>query len=62
MPNTGYEILKYPKQMIPSLLESGARWYIVKFLQDYIVYGTLIVNGTLTYINDILLSELSKLD
>ncbi|KAK1419909.1 hypothetical protein QVD17_29345 [Tagetes erecta] len=43
MLNKSYAFLNNPKQMTPSLMEAGARSFIVKFLQDYIVIGTLIL-------------------
>ncbi|KAL8241760.1 hypothetical protein R6Q59_012062 [Mikania micrantha] len=43
MLNKGYEMLNNPKRMVPSLMEAGARSFIVKFLQDYIAIGTLIL-------------------
>ncbi|KAK9060114.1 hypothetical protein SSX86_020818 [Deinandra increscens subsp. villosa] len=43
MLNKSYEILNNPKQMVPSLIEAGARSFLVKFLQDYIAIGTLIL-------------------
>ncbi|KAK1419910.1 hypothetical protein QVD17_29347 [Tagetes erecta] len=42
MLNKSYEILN-PKQMTPSLMQAGARSFIVKFFQDYITVGTLIL-------------------
>ncbi|KAL8241753.1 hypothetical protein R6Q59_012055 [Mikania micrantha] len=41
--NKGYETLDNPKHMVPSWMEAGARSFIVKFLQDYIAIGTLIL-------------------
>ncbi|XP_035837112.1 uncharacterized protein LOC110894355 [Helianthus annuus] len=43
MLNKSYDIINNPKQMVPSLMETGARSYIVNFLQDYIAIGTLIL-------------------
>ncbi|KAI3815817.1 hypothetical protein L1987_15499 [Smallanthus sonchifolius] len=43
MLNKSYEILNNPKQMVPSMMEAGARSFIVKFLQDFIAIGTLIL-------------------
>ncbi|PWA40403.1 Mycolic acid cyclopropane synthase [Artemisia annua] len=37
------EILNNPKHMVPSLIENGARIYFARFLQDYVVAGTLII-------------------
>ncbi|KAJ9538275.1 hypothetical protein OSB04_031008 [Centaurea solstitialis] len=43
MINRSYEILNNPKQMVPSLMEVGARSVVVRFLRDYIAIGTLIL-------------------
>ncbi|KAJ9538274.1 hypothetical protein OSB04_031007 [Centaurea solstitialis] len=43
MINKSYEILNNPKQMVPSLMEAGARSFVVRFLRDYIAIGTLIL-------------------
>ncbi|XP_071726328.1 uncharacterized protein [Rutidosis leptorrhynchoides] len=37
------EILNNPKHMILSLMENGARTFLVRFLQNYIAMGTLIL-------------------
>ncbi|KAK1419911.1 hypothetical protein QVD17_29348 [Tagetes erecta] len=42
MLNKSYTFLNNPKQMVPSLMEVGARSLVIKFLRDYIVIGTLI--------------------
>ncbi|KAI3696358.1 hypothetical protein L1987_79372 [Smallanthus sonchifolius] len=39
--NKSYEILNNPKQMVPSMMEAGARSFAVNFLQDFIAIGTL---------------------
>ncbi|KVH93502.1 Mycolic acid cyclopropane synthase [Cynara cardunculus var. scolymus] len=43
MINQSYEFLNNPKQMVPSLMEAGARSFVVRFLRDYIAIGTLIL-------------------
>ncbi|KVH93503.1 Mycolic acid cyclopropane synthase [Cynara cardunculus var. scolymus] len=43
MINQSYEFLNNPKQMVPSLMEAGARSLVVRFLRDYIAIGTLIL-------------------
>nr|GEU95840.1 cyclopropane-fatty-acyl-phospholipid synthase [Tanacetum cinerariifolium] len=41
--NTSFEILNNPKHMVPSLMETGARFFVSRFLQDYIGMGSLIL-------------------
>ncbi|KAI3716416.1 hypothetical protein L1987_67281 [Smallanthus sonchifolius] len=41
--NLSCEILNNPKHMVPSLMESGARYFVARFLQDYIAMGSLIL-------------------
>ncbi|GKD42099.1 cyclopropane-fatty-acyl-phospholipid synthase, partial [Tanacetum coccineum] len=41
--NTSCEILNNPKHMVPSLMETGARFFVSRFLQDYIGMGSLIL-------------------
>ncbi|KAL4591009.1 hypothetical protein LXL04_003957 [Taraxacum kok-saghyz] len=43
MLNKNCEILKDPKHMVPSLMETGARFFVARFLQDYIATGSLIL-------------------
>ncbi|KAJ9555609.1 LOW QUALITY PROTEIN: hypothetical protein OSB04_010223 [Centaurea solstitialis] len=37
--NRSCQLVNNPKHMVPSLLESGARLFVVRFLQDYIAMG-----------------------
>ena len=39
--NMSCEILNNPKHMVPSLMETGARFFVSRFLQDYIGMGSL---------------------
>ncbi|PWA85612.1 cyclopropane-fatty-acyl-phospholipid synthase [Artemisia annua] len=41
--NMSCEILNNPKHMVPSLMETGARFFVSRFLQDYIGMGSLIL-------------------
>ncbi|XP_076942205.1 uncharacterized protein LOC143612004 [Bidens hawaiensis] len=41
--NKSCEVLNNPKHMVPSLLETGARFFVARFLQDYIAMGSLIL-------------------
>ncbi|PWA66253.1 hypothetical protein CTI12_AA328320 [Artemisia annua] len=41
--NKSSDILNNPKQMVPTLMEAGARLFLVRFLQDHIATGTLIL-------------------
>nr|XP_043634073.1 uncharacterized protein LOC122605221 isoform X2 [Erigeron canadensis] len=41
--NTRCEILNDPKHMVPSLMETGARFFVARFLQNYIAMGSLIL-------------------
>lgn len=41
MLKTSCEILNDPKHMVPSLMETGARFFVSRFLQDYIAMGSL---------------------
>ncbi|KAJ0677678.1 putative arsenite methyltransferase [Helianthus annuus] len=43
MLNKSYDILNNPNLMVLSSMEAGARSLIVKFLQNYITLGTLIL-------------------
>ncbi|GKB74566.1 cyclopropane-fatty-acyl-phospholipid synthase [Tanacetum coccineum] len=43
MLNKSSKILNHPKQMVPSLMEASARLFLVRFLQDHIATGTLIL-------------------
>ncbi|XP_024984906.1 uncharacterized protein LOC112520683 [Cynara cardunculus var. scolymus] len=41
--NISCQLLNNPTHMVPSLMETGARLFVVRFLQDYIVIGSLIL-------------------
>ncbi|XP_076948198.1 uncharacterized protein LOC143620373 isoform X2 [Bidens hawaiensis] len=41
--NKSCEVLNNPKHMVPSLMETGARFFVARFLQDYIAMGSLIL-------------------
>ncbi|KAI7730769.1 hypothetical protein M8C21_008056 [Ambrosia artemisiifolia] len=43
MLNKSCEVLNNPKHMVPSLMETGARYFVARFLQDYIAMGSLIL-------------------